>query len=210
MVRFHVYGWSVTIFVWCLTVCSAKDLTTLASTTKDGVCHDEHCMKVAKYMKKGLDESVDPCDNFYQYACGGWMKAHKIPDKKEEYSAINELSDNNDKLLRQFLDGSYKGRLCSKKHPSDSETIMKVRNFYTSCLNTKLIEERGAKPIHEFIEKLGSWDIEDDFDENSWDWSKTLRQIHAEYPAEIFFTIDVDVDPKNKKKNIITVGFVGS
>ena len=161
-------------------------------------------------MKKGLDESVDPCDNFYQYACGGWMKAHKIPDKKEEYSAINELSDNNDKLLRQFLDGSYKGRLCSKKHPSDSETIMKVRNFYTSCLNTKLIEERGAKPIHEFIEKLGSWDIEDDFDENSWDWSKTLRQIHAEYPAEIFFTIDVDVDPKNKKKNIITVGFVGS
>jgi len=186
-------------------ISEGHDSSTYAKNTPDGVCHDVHCEKVAEFMKKGIEESVKPCDNFYQYACGGWMKNHKIPEKKEEFSAINELSDNNDKLLKQFLDGTYKGKLCDGKHPTNSKTIMKVRNFYKSCLDTDKIEKRGSAPLREFIDQLGGWDIDDDFDEDTWDFTKVLQTLHAEYPAEIFFTIDVDVDPRDKKKNIITV-----
>jgi len=182
-----------------------KDTSTLKENSKDGVCHEKHCQEVADFMHKGLNEEVDPCENFYQFACGGWMKSHKIPDKKEEYSAINELSDNNDKLLKQFLEGKYKGKLCDKKHPDSSSTIMKVRNFYTSCLDSEDINKQGAAPLRQFIDKLGGWDIDEDFDGDNWDFLKTLRTLHSEYPAEIFFTVDVDVDPKNRQKNIITI-----
>lgn len=198
-----------TIVTVLLLVCNltiAKDTSTLLEHGKDGICTDKRCQTVAKRMLKNLNQSVDPCSNFYQYACGGWMNTHKIPDKKEEYSAINELSDNNDKVLKQLLAGTYRGALCSSEHPANKKGIMKVKNFYKSCVDLKRINERGAKPLQDFIRNLGSWDIAgDEFDIEKWDFQETLRLLHAEYPAEIFFTVDVDVDPKNRTRNIITV-----
>lgn len=205
---------NVAIVTSLLLICKqtlCRDTTTLLEHSKDGICTDKRCEIVAKRMLKNLNQSVDPCSNFYQYACGGWMSSHKIPDKKEEYSAINELSDNNDKVLKQLLAGTYNGQLCSNDHPANTKTIMKVKNFYKSCVDLKRINKLGAKPLQRFIEKLGSWDIAgDDFDVEKWDFQETLRLLHAEYPAEIFFTVDVDVDPKNRSRNIITVrkGFV--
>ena len=139
---------------------------------------------------------MDPCENFYQYACGGWIEKHQIPKNKEEYSAIVELSEEVDKALKQILPN-----ITSK----DSETIKKVKNFYKSCIDIAKINSLGAKPIQKFLKKIGSWNINSNWDGSKWNFLETLRQLHREYPAEIFFTVDVDVDPKNRTQNIITV-----
>jgi endothelin-converting enzyme len=143
-----------------------------------------------------MDASVNPCDNFYQYACGGWIKDHKIPKGKDEYSAIVELSENDDKLLKAVMPVLLK---------NDSETIRKVKDFYKSCLNTSQIDSLGAQPIQKFLKKIGSWDVHSSWKAEDWNFSQTLRLLHKEYPAEIFFTVDVDVDPKNRTQNIVTI-----
>ena len=204
-IRFITLTLAILVVITKRTLC--KDTSTLLENGDKGVCVDKRCKLVAKRMLKALNQSVDPCSNFYQYACGGWMNSHKIPEKKEEFSAINELSDNNDKVLKQLLADKYAGSLCSKNHTATTKTLMKVKNFYKSCIDLKRINELGAKPLQDFIERLGSWDIAgtDEFDVDRWDFQRTLRLLHAEYPAEIFFTVDVDVDPKNRTRNIITV-----
>lgn len=160
------------------------------------VCQTEKCKAVAKKILNNMNLKGDPCDDFYNYACGGWIKKHEIPKGKDEYSAIVELSERNDKMLKKLL---------KTENSSDIVTIQKVKDFYKSCLNTKIVDERGAKPLKKFITDLGSWDIYPNFDESKWDFNKTLQLFHKEYPAEIFFTVDVDVDPKNRTLNIITV-----
>ena len=160
------------------------------------VCNDPKCVKVADRVLASMDDSVNPCDNFYQYACGGWIKNHKIPKSKDEYSAIVELSENDDKLLKKVMP--------SLRH-NDTETIRKVKDFYKSCLNQTQIDGLGAAPIQKFLKKIGSWDVHPSWKAEDWDFSSTLRQLHKEYPAEIFFTVDVDVDPKNRTQNIVTV-----
>jgi len=187
------------LLVVCLAFVIINGVFSKRSTLKQnnkGVCTDDKCIKVAEQIKRNLDETVDPCDNFYQYACGGWIKHHKIPHNKDEYSAIVELSDNDDKLLKKIM---------PKYDPKDSETIKKVKNFYRSCLNQDLINKKGAEPIKKFLHYIGSWDINENWDGSKWNFIKTLRKLHKEFPAEIFFTVDVDVDPKNRTENIVTI-----
>ena len=188
----------IAVAIYLLCIAEARRRSTLMKGNAK-VCETAKCRRVAKKILENMNRNGNPCEDFYNYACGGWIKKHEIPKGKDEYSAIVELSERNDKRLK---------RLLKIHNSSDIVTIKKVKDFYKSCLNTTIVDKRAEKPLKDFITKLGSWDMFPDFDENEWDFNKTLQLFHKEYPAEIFFTVDVDVDPKNRTMNIITVSLI--
>lgn len=150
------------------------------------VCDSPHCKKVAQEILNSLNTSVDPCDNFYEYACGNWVKEHKIPKFHTQYSRISELSENNEKVLMDSL---------KQDQPTDNEPIKKVKLFYRSCMDVESIEKAGAEPLKHYIEKLGNWNLDKKWNSKKWNFYKTLKRMHREYPAEVFFTVDVHTDP---------------
>jgi predicted metalloendopeptidase len=96
-----------------------------------------------------IDKSVDPCQNFYQYACGGWMKANPIPPQYARWGRFNELADRNQQVLREILEDSA-------KHQDRSPVDQKIGAFYASCTNEAAIDAAGDQPIQPELKRIAA------------------------------------------------------
>ena len=88
-----------------------------------------------------LDRTCKPCDNFYQFAMGGWIKNNPIPPEYPSWGTFAQLRDNNLSVLRTILESAAKADA-----PSDSNE-QKIGDFYASCMDTAAIDAAGLKPI---------------------------------------------------------------
>uniref|UniRef100_A0A8C4DAJ9 endothelin-converting enzyme 1 n=1 Tax=Dicentrarchus labrax TaxID=13489 RepID=A0A8C4DAJ9_DICLA len=111
-----------------------------------GLCLSEACVTVASQMVEAMDRSADPCQDFYQFACGGWMRKNPLPDGRSRWSTFNSIWEQNQALLKHLLEnGTFNG---------SSEAERKTQSYYLSCLNTQRIEELGAQPLIDLIAKV--------------------------------------------------------
>src|SRR6202048_4694293 len=95
-----------------------------------------------------LDKSCKPCDDFFQFAMGGWMKSNPIPPEYSTWGSFTVLADKNQQALRQILEAAEKSDA-----PSGSNQ-RKVGDFYASCMDTATIEAAGTKPIDATLQRI--------------------------------------------------------
>jgi putative endopeptidase len=88
-----------------------------------------------------LDKTCKPCDDFFQFAMGGWMKSNPIPPEYSTWGSFTVLADKNQQALRQILEAAEKSNA-----PAGSNE-RKVGDFYASCMDTTAIEAAGTKPV---------------------------------------------------------------
>jgi len=88
-----------------------------------------------------MDRTCKPCDDFYQFAMGGWMKANPIPAEYPTWGTFTELRDKNLAGMRTILESAAN----SKAAQGSNE--QKIGDFYASCMDTSAIEAAGLKPL---------------------------------------------------------------
>src|SRR2546422_1527670 len=91
------------------------------------------------FSTANLDKTCKPCDDFYQFAMGGWMKSNPIPPEYSSWGSFSQLADKNQQNLRQILEAAAS----AKAAPGSNE--QKIGDFYASCMDTAAIDAAGKK-----------------------------------------------------------------
>jgi putative endopeptidase len=87
-----------------------------------------------------LDRSVDPCQDFYRFACGGWLDHTELPADRAQYGTFNSVYDRNELLLREILEGAATA-------PGTDPVLQKIGAFYGACMDEPAIEKAGVRAL---------------------------------------------------------------
>lgn len=119
-----------------------------ASTAKGQTSNEPALPYTPSLQLDSMDKSIDPCVNFYQYACGGWRQKNPIPADQTSWSVYGKLYQDNLNFLRGILE-----QASSNSNQRDAVT-QKIGDFYASCVDEAGIEKSGLEPIKTALEAI--------------------------------------------------------
>ena len=95
-----------------------------------------------------MDKSVEPCVDFYQYACGGWMKNNPIPPDQASWSVYGKVADENARFLWGVLEED------AKPGVDRTPVQQKIGDYFHACMDTAAIESLGAAPLEPLLGEI--------------------------------------------------------
>ena len=95
-----------------------------------------------------MDRSADPCVDFFQYSCGGWIKNNPIPPDQSAWDTYSKMQDENTARLRGILEEA------SAPDSSRNAVKQKIGDYYASCVDEQAIEAKGAEPLKPMLGRI--------------------------------------------------------
>lgn len=136
-----------------------------------------------------LDKTVSPKTDFYQYACGGWMKTHPLTDEYGRFGSFDLLAENN----RTQLHGLIKGLATQQQEPGSIG--QKIGDLYNLAMDSTKLNADGMKPMKPMLDKVAA--VKD---------RKGLTVLAAEMIRQglgAYFNLFIGADEKNSSMNIV-------
>lgn len=147
-------------------------------------------------IQDNLDRSIDPAQDFYGYACGGWQKAHPLQGEYARYGVFDDIAEQNRKQLRELIEGLG-------QHPDAKTTdtiAQKVNDIYLLGMDMERRNQLGAEPIMPIVHRIQAIDREN--------FAETMAWLNRGAGGG-FFGYGVGPDPADSTMNVLHVSECG-
>jgi len=103
-----------------------------------------------RFSIENIDQSADPCTDFYQYACGKWIARTEIPADQSSWVSFIELDERNQFTMRDILEKA------AVAEPKRDATAQKIGDFYSSCMDEPAAESKGSTPLQPDLDRIAA------------------------------------------------------
>jgi len=176
----------------CLVAQSAskKSSSSQDSLTKIPVIHG--------FDLSAMDRTADPCNDFYQYVCGSWVKNNAIPPDQGRWGRFSELAERNRLIARDILEKA------SANDPKRDAIHQKIGDYYQACMDEDAVNQKGLKPLQPELDRIEAVSDRDSA-------IAELAHLHAVgvRSAVFFFTSNSDLHNANNVIAYVDQGGLG-
>ena len=138
-----------------------------------------------------IDRSADPCSDFYQYACGNWMKDNPVPADQVRWTRSFSL------LRARYLD-ELRHELDRAASKPASPLEKQYGDFFAACMDVDELQKKGLEPIKPALERIAALN-------DSKGIASLIGDLAAAGDPAALFRLDVEPDPKDSKKFILNI-----
>ena len=143
----------------------------VVSSYQEAYCLSPGCVKAAATLIDMIDQTQDPCNDFYEFACGNLIKQTTIPDHKISQGSWSNMDDQLNQRLRKLFE--------AEAEADEPLIFSSVRKLYSSCMDQDLLEKVGREKILEMVKKLGGWPVlQEEWSEDTFQWQKLLEKAN--------------------------------
>lgn len=135
-----------------------------------------------------LDTTASPVDDFYQYACGGWMASHPLDAEHSRYGSFDFLAEENQKQLRTIIDS------VSAQNNKKGSIADKIATLYNIGMDSVRLQEQGAEPLKPYLDEINALKTREDI------WAEVLKMHHR--ANHVLFGVFGEADKDDAKQCI--------
>lgn len=155
---------------------------------KENAAALEEKPQISGIMMNNLDTAISPAEDFYGYACGGWMKNNPLPAEYARYGSFDQLGENTDRQLNKLITD------IAQQNNEPGSIAQKIGDLYNLGMDTVTLNEQAARPIEPMLRSIAAV-------KSKKELTALLVQLHQNGITP-FFAIFGEASPNNSTQNI--------